>query len=190
MDEELAFQILKRHENQYYQEDGQFVIEYRYFPIGREGKEFLKAFDLIFSQHGKTIYYNDIPYKVINGKCGFYYGGIVDKFLNDNYAKAYLKEPSQVNVSAEGAVTIAADQVTIYSNSIAQIKTERFIYAEELNSSENAQLLNVLNRILEELEREQNPSDEDFIFLRKVAKSTSELAGFAANIITILSPFL
>ncbi|MFC5630759.1 MULTISPECIES: hypothetical protein [Streptococcus] len=190
MEEEIAYQILNRHENQYYQEDGMFIIEYKYFPIGKKGKEFLKAFNLIFGQHGKEIYYNKTLYKVINGRYGFYYGGIVDKFLSDNYAKAYLKEPSQVNVSAEGSVNISADQVTIYSNSIAQIKTERFIYAEELNSSENTELLNVLNRILEELEREQNPSDENLRFLRKVAKSTSELAGFAANIITILSPFL
>ncbi|EUB24777.1 hypothetical protein HMPREF1514_0468 [Streptococcus sp. AS20] len=61
------------------------------------------------------------------------------------------------------------------------------MYADELN---NTQLLNVLNQILEELEAEKGPSDENLKFLKNVARSTSELAGFAANIITILSPFL
>ncbi|MCK3881311.1 hypothetical protein HCC13_02795 [Streptococcus suis] len=48
MNEDIAYQILNRHENQYYSEDGQFVIEYKYFPIGRKGQDFLRAFDLIF----------------------------------------------------------------------------------------------------------------------------------------------
>ncbi|MGT2712709.1 hypothetical protein [Streptococcus oriscaviae] len=189
MNEDIAYQILNRHENQYYSEDGQFVIEYKYFPIGRKGQDFLRAFDLIFSQHGKLVYYNDVQYKVINGRYGYHNGGIFDNFLSDHYAKAYLKELPHINVLAD-EVTVSAAQVTIYSNSIAQIKAERFIYSDELNSLENTQLLNVLNRILEELEGEENPSDENLKFLRTVARSTSELAGFAANIITILSPFL
>ena len=48
MDENIAYQILNKHQNQYYSEDGQFVVEYTYFPIGRRGKEFLDAFNLIF----------------------------------------------------------------------------------------------------------------------------------------------
>ncbi|MCY7151422.1 hypothetical protein MK541_04420 [Streptococcus gallolyticus subsp. gallolyticus] len=189
MNEDMAYQILNRHQYQYYQEDGQFIVEYRYFPIGREGQNFLKAFNLIFGQHGKMVSYNDTEYKVINGRYGIYNGGIIDRFLSDHYARAYLKEPSYIHVST-GEVTVSADQVTIYSDSIAQIKAEKFIYADELNYLENTQLLDVLNRILEELEAEEKPSDENLKFLRTVAKSTSELAGFAANIITILSPFL
>ncbi|MDK6972655.1 hypothetical protein KZA77_002265 [Streptococcus constellatus] len=186
MDEDIAYQILNKHQNQYYSEDGQFVVEYTYFPIGRRGKEFLDAFNLIFGQHGKTVTFNDIEYKVVNGRYGFYDGGVIDSFLSVHYARAYLKEPTQVRVSA-GEVTVSANQVTIYSDSIAQIKAERFMYADELN---NTQLLNVLNQILEELEAEKGPSDENLKFLKNVARSTSELAGFAANIITILSPFL
>lgn len=189
MNEDAAYEILNRHLERYYQENSTFVLEYKYWRLGREGKEFVEAFNIIFGDHGKPITFNNIPYEVINGDYHIYNGSKLDAYLTPNLAKGFLKETHNTIVNTD-KVAITAQEVTIYTDVLREIVSQRFMMEDELALPQNNDILMVLKNIEKALKNEKSPHQTDLHFLRNIAKSTSELASFAANIITILSPFL
>lgn len=104
-------------------------------------------------------------------------------------AKGFLKETHNTIVNTD-KVAITAQEVTIYTDVLREIVSQRFMMEDELALPQNNDILMVLKNIEKALKNEKSPHQTDLHFLRNIAKSTSELASFAANIITILSPFL
>lgn len=189
MNEDIAYEILNRHLERYYQENSTFVLEYKYWRLGKKGKEFVEAFNIIFGDHGKSITFNNIPYEVINGDYHIYNGSKLDAYLTPNLAKGFLREIHNTIVNTD-KVAITAQKVTIYTDVLKEIVSQRFMMEDELTLPQNNDILMVLKNIERALKNEKSPHQTDLHFLRNIAKSTSELASFAAYIITILSPFL
>lgn len=189
MNEQEAFQILNGKQVAYYQEGSVFVVEYEYYRHWSGGREFLKAFNLIFGDHGKEIRFNDVPYRVVSGKYHIYNGGILDAHLGPNRAKGELKEIVSYNISAS-QVNINTQEVKIYTDSLSKIKAERFMMEDEKFYLLHRDLISTLNNIENALENLTPPTREDLSLLRAIGKSVPELTGFIANIITILTPFL
>ncbi|MDR0298892.1 MAG: hypothetical protein LBI13_02255 [Streptococcaceae bacterium] len=199
MSEEEAFKVLNNFQVDAYHEGSYFVIKYKYSPHTKNGKLFLQAFNLIFGKHGRYITYgeNKVEYQVVEGRFGAFEGseGLTAALIRkhtQNFAFAYLRfvENSNVNIQTENLEIQNAHKVTIYAEFINRIKAEKFMYEDELLLNSNYELLEAVNRIEQNLEEQLNPSRQDVSVLRSVAKSASELAGFAANIITIISPFI
>lgn len=197
MNEEQAFEIINKFQIDNYIENLYFVIKYKYNPHTKKGKEFLVAFNLIFGDHGRRIRFDEMEYQVIQGRYkGFEStGDMIGTFINkhlENYAYAFLRpfDPTSVNVTTDTVDIQNVNQVTIYATTINHINAKKFMVEDELQDPNNTDLLNAINRIEKDLLDKLVPKYEDVSIVRKFARTTSDIAGFAADVITILGPFI
>lgn len=104
----------------------------------------------------------------------------------------YMLPLSKTNVDIKtNTVDIKkANQVNIFTESINSIKAKKFIYKEELDDNINADLLFAINNIENSLNHYIVPNYSDMTVVKKFAKSSSNIASFAADVITILAVFI
>ena len=126
-----------------------------------------------------------------------YYNGenIIEKYLNkylDNEIELYAVPISKTNVDIKtNSVDIKkANQVNIFAESINSINAKKFIYNEELTDTSNTDLLVVINNIENPLNNYEAPNYNDMSVVKQFAKSSSNIASFAADVITILGLFI
>ncbi|RIO30894.1 hypothetical protein, partial [Staphylococcus saprophyticus] len=126
-----------------------------------------------------------------------YYKGenIIEKYLNkylDNEIELYAVPLSKTNVDIKtNSVDIKkANQVNVFTDSINSINAKKFIYNEELTDTSNTDLLVAINNIENSLNNYETPNYNDMSVVKQFAKSSSNIASFAADVITILGVFL
>ncbi len=83
-----------------------------------------------------------------------------------------------------------ANQVNVFTDSINSINAKKFIYNEELTDTSNTDLLVAINNIENSLNNYETPNYNDMSVVKQFAKSSSNIASFAADVITILGVFL
>lgn len=83
-----------------------------------------------------------------------------------------------------------ANQVNVYTNSINSINARKFLYNEKLKDISNTDLLIVINNIENSLNNYEAPNYNDISIVRQFAKSSSNIASFTADVITILRIFI
>ena len=66
---------------------------------------------------------------------------------------------------------------------------KKFMYNEELTDTSNKDLLVAINSIEKSLSSYKEPNYNDMSVVKQFAKSSSNIASFAADVITILGPF-
>ncbi|WP_231635423.1 hypothetical protein [Staphylococcus carnosus] len=83
-----------------------------------------------------------------------------------------------------------ANQVNVFTDSINSINAKKFIYNEELTDTSNTDLLVAITNIENSLNNYETPNYNDMSVVKQFAKSSSNIASFAADVITILGVFL
>ena len=120
---------------------------------------------------------------------------MIEKYLNkylDNEIELYAVPLSKTNVDIKtNSVDIKkANQVNVFTDSINSINAKKFIYNEELTDTSNTDLLVAINNIENSLNNYETPNYNDMSVVKQFAKSSSNIASFAADVITILGVFL
>lgn len=115
----------------------------------------------------------------------------LNKYL-DNEIELYAVPLSKTNVDIKtNSVDIKkANQVNVFTDSINSINAKKFIYNEELTDTSNTDLLVAINSIENSLNNYETPNYNDMSVVKQFAKSSSNIASFAADVITILGVFL
>lgn len=112
---------------------------------------------------------------------------MIEKYLNK-----YLENEIELDAVplSKTNVDIKTNSVDIFTESINSINAKKFIYNEELTDTSNTDLLVAINNIENSLNNYEAPNYNDMSVVKKFAKSSSNIASFAADIITILGVFI
>ena len=97
---------------------------------------------------------------------------------------------TNVDIKTNSVDIKKANQVNVFTDSINSINAKKFIYNEELTDTSNTDLLVAINNIENSLNNYETPNYNDMSVVKKFAKSSSNIASFAADVITILGVFL
>lgn len=97
---------------------------------------------------------------------------------------------TNVDIKTNSVDIKKANQVDVFTDSINSINAKKFIYNEELTDTSNTDLLVAINNIENSLNNYETPNYNDMSVVKQFAKSSSNIASFAADVITILGVFL
>jgi len=186
--------IIERHRKDIHLDNNQLTIKLKCTPINKKGKELFEVLNYVI-QKNYVLTFGSNEYECYKWQA--YYSGenIIEKYLNkylDNEIELYAVPLSKTNVDIKtNSVDIKkANQVNIFAESINSINAKKFIYNEELTDTSNTDLLVAINNIENSLNNYETPNYNDMSVVKQFAKSSSNIASFAADIITILGVFI
>ncbi|MCD8854569.1 hypothetical protein [Staphylococcus epidermidis] len=186
--------IIERHKEDINLNNNQLIIKMKCTPISKTGKELFEILNYVV-QENYILTFGSNDYECFKWQA--YYSGkdIIEKILNkylDNEVELYAVPLSKTNVDIKtNSVDIKkVDRVNLYANSINSINARKFMYNEELTDTSNKDLLVAINSIEKSLSNYKEPNYNDMSVVKQFAKSSSNIASFAADVITILGPFL
>lgn len=186
--------IIERHKEDINLNNNQLIIKMKCTPISKTGKELFEILNYVV-QENYILTFGSNDYECFKWQAHYSGKDIIEKFINkylNNEVELYAVPLSKTNVDIKtNSVDIKkVDKVNLYTNSINSINARKFMYNEELTDTSNKDLLVAINSIEKSLSNYKEPNYNDMSVVKQFAKSSSNIASFAADVITILGPFL
>lgn len=186
--------IIERHRKDIQLDNNQLTIKLKCTPINKKGKELFKILNYVI-QENYILTFGSNEYECYKWQAYYKGENIIEKYLNkylDNEIELYAVPLSKTNVDIKtNSVDIKkANQINVFTDSINSINAKKFIYNEELTDTSNTDLLVAINNIENSLNNYETPNYNDMSVVKQFAKSSSNIASFAADVITILGVFL
>ncbi|WP_185160638.1 hypothetical protein [Mammaliicoccus sciuri] len=191
---EDIIQSIELHKKDLNFENGQLIIELKCNPSSKKGKSLLKGLNsMIDNQY--TLVYGNTEFLLLKWECFVKGANIIENIINryfENYIHMTMipNHNHNIDINTNTVEINKAHNIYLYTETINSIRSKKLNYIEELHLTENDELLNAVNNIKNCLANYMQPSDNDIITLKKFARYTSNISGFASDIITILSIFL
>lgn len=183
---EDIIQSIELHKKDLNFENGQLIIELKCNPSSKKGKSLLKGLNsMIDNQY--TLVYGNTEFLLLKWECFVKGANIIENIINryfENYIHMTMipNHNHNIDINTNTVEINKAHNIYLYTETINSIRSKKLNYIEEL--------LNAVNNIENCLANYMQPSDNDIITLKKFARYTSNISGFASDIITILSIFL
>lgn len=186
--EQNIINVIERHKRDIEINNSHLTIKLKCNPSSKNGKELFEVLNFLM-QENYTLIFGSQEYECVKWQtfypCGNFFERLISKYF-ENDIEMYMLPLSKTNT-----VDIKkANQVNIFTESINSIKAKKFIYKEELDDNINADLLFAINNIENSLNHYIVPNYSDMTVVKKFAKSSSNIASFAADVITILAVFI
>lgn len=192
--ENEVIEVIEKYRTDVEIESNKLTIKLKFNPISKKDKELIDVLNYVINQK-YILEFGGNDYQCY--KFQSYYKGndrferFYNKYFNNTielHAVALLKTNADINTNSVDIKK--ANQINIYAETINSINAKKFIYEEELNDISNVDLMIAVNNIQNTLNNQMAPTHEDLSVLKRFAKSSSSIASFASDIITILGVFL